>query len=52
MNTPTGPAFSVHIGLDWADAKQDFCLQPGDAGEREFGRFAHNPDQIDAWHAA
>lgn len=49
MSTPTGPAFSAHIGLDWADAKHDFCLQPGDAGEREFGRFAHKPDQIDAW---
>ena len=49
MNTPTGSAFSAHIGLDWADAKHDFCLQPGDAGEREFGRFVHQPDQIDAW---
>ena len=49
MGTSTGPAFSAHIGLDWAEAKHDSCLQPGDAREREFDRFAHKPDQIDAW---
>ena len=49
MSTPTGTTFSAHVGLDWADAKHDFCLQPDDAGEREFGRFVHKPDQIDAW---
>ena len=49
MSASTGPAFSANVGLDWADAKHDFCLQPGDAGEREFGRFSRQPDQIDAW---
>lgn len=48
MSTQTSPAFSAHVGLDWTDAKHDFCLQPGDAGEREFGRFVHKPSQIDA----
>lgn len=49
MSTPTGPVFTAHIGLDWADANHDFCLQPGGGGDREFGRFVHQPDQIDAW---
>ena len=49
MNTSTSCVFTAQIGLDWADAKHDFCLQPGDGGKREFGRFLHQPDQIDAW---
>jgi transposase len=44
--------FTAFVGLDWADAKHDFCLQPGDIGEREFGAFAHQPDAIDAWARA
>jgi hypothetical protein len=49
MNTSAGCVFTAQIGLDCADAKHDFCLQPGDGGERAFGRFLHQPDQIDAW---
>ena len=49
MSTPACPMFTAQIGLDWADAKHDFCLQPGGGGRREFGRFSHQPDQIDAW---
>ncbi|MEO8746183.1 MAG: IS110 family transposase [Rhodanobacter sp.] len=49
MNTSASCVFTAKIGLDWADAKHDFCLQPGGGGKREFGRFLHQPDQIDAW---
>ncbi len=49
MSIPTDPTFSAHIGLDWADAKHDFCLQPGESGDREFGTFPHQPDKIDDW---
>lgn len=49
MNTQACPIFTAQVGLDWADAKHDFCLQPGGGGSREFGRFLHQPDQIDAW---
>ena len=44
--------FTAQVGLDWADAKHDFCLQPGSGGNREFGRFLHQTDQIDAWAQA
>lgn len=49
MSMPRGPTFSAHVGLDWADAKHDFCLHPGGSVEREFDRFTHKLDQIDAW---
>lgn len=49
MSTPACAKFAAQIGLDWADTKHDFCLQPGNGGPREFGRFAHQPEQIDAW---
>jgi transposase len=49
MSTPTCPIFSAQVGLDWADTKHDFCIQPSGGGSREFGRFPHQPDQIDAW---
>ncbi|MGH8112416.1 MAG: IS110 family transposase [Rhodanobacteraceae bacterium] len=51
MNTSACATFTAHVGLDWADAKHDFCLQPGGGGkeQREFGSFLHRPDQIDAW---
>ena len=41
--------FTAFIGLDWADAKHDFCLQPADSETREFGTVAHQPDAIEAW---
>ena len=49
MSTPACPMFTAQVGLDWADAKHDFCLQPGGGGKREFGRFLHQPSQIDEW---
>lgn len=49
MSTPACAKFAAQIGLDWADTKHDFCLQPGRGGPREFGRFSHQPDEIDAW---
>jgi transposase len=49
MRTHRNDDFTAFIGLDWADAKHDFCLQVDDREEREFGTFAHRPDAIDAW---
>ena len=49
MSTQSDAGFTAFIGLDWADAKHDFCLQPADSDEREFGTFAHQPEAIDAW---
>jgi transposase len=41
--------FAAFIGLDWADAKHDICLQASDSAHREFLRLDHRPEAIDAW---
>jgi transposase len=47
---PQAPeAFAAFIGLDWADAKHDVCLQAADAERREFLILEHRPEAIDAW---
>src|SRR6266704_2293903 len=41
--------FAALVGLDWADAKHDVCLQATGTARREFLSFAHRPEAIDAW---
>jgi transposase len=41
--------FAAFIGLDWADAKHDICLQVADCDKREFTVLDHQPEVIDAW---
>ena len=41
--------FAAFIGLDWADAKHDICLQATGSAHREFLCLDHRPDAIDAW---
>src|SRR5712692_7900063 len=41
--------FAAFIGIDWADAKHDICLQAADTDDREFAILAHRPDTIEAW---
>ena len=41
--------FAALVGLDWADAKHDVCLQATSTARREFLSFAHRPEAIDAW---
>ena len=41
--------FKAYVGLDWADAKHDVCLQGAGGEEREFDCFAHRVECIDAW---
>ena len=41
--------FAALVGLDWADAKHDVCLQATGTVRREFLSFAHRPEAIDAW---
>jgi hypothetical protein len=45
-------AFAAFIGIDWADAKHDVCLQAGGSDPREFSRLEHKPEAIDAWAQA
>jgi transposase len=47
---PQAPAaFAAFIGLDWADAKHDICLQAAGTERREFLVLEHRPEAIDAW---
>jgi len=41
--------FAAFVGIDWADAKHDVCLQAAGSQKREFSVLAHQPDTIDAW---
>jgi transposase len=42
-------ACAACIGLDWADAKHDICLQAAGSERREFLVLEHRPEAIDAW---
>ena len=41
--------FAAFVGIDWADAKHDVCLQAAGSQKREFSVLEHQPDTIDAW---
>jgi transposase len=41
--------FAAFVGLDWADAKHDICLQATGTERREFLMLEHRPEAIDAW---
>ncbi len=49
MNTQSKNTFSAFVGIDWADAKHDVCIQAADDGRREFERISHKVDDIDDW---
>src|SRR6266516_4639785 len=42
-------AFAAFVGIDWADAKHDVCLQPAGSAQRESFQLAHTPEALDAW---
>jgi len=46
---PTGNDFAAFIGIDWADAKHDICLQAANAARRESSVLPPPPDAIEAW---
>ena len=48
--TPTShDTFAACVGIDWADAKHDGCLQATGAAKRECFQLEHTPEAIDAW---
>jgi len=49
MMSNTLEQFAVHIGLDWADAKHDFCLKAQNSNDLEYGVFPHTPEDIEKW---
>jgi transposase len=47
---PQAPeAFAAFVGLDWADAQHDVCLQAARAERRELLVLEHRPEAIDTW---
>src|SRR5499433_1702549 len=49
MKPQTSEAFAAFVGLDWADAKHDVCLQAAGTAQREFLSLEHSPEEIHAW---
>ncbi len=48
--TPTShDTFAAFVGIDWADAKHDICLQATGTAKRESLQLTHTPEAIDAW---
>lgn len=52
MNPKPDIEFAAFIGIDWADAKHDICLQAANSEDREFAVVPHRPAAIDAWAGA
>jgi len=44
--------FAAFVGLDWADAKHDVCLQAAGSTKREHCILEHTPEAIAAWVCA
>ncbi len=42
-------ALAAFVGLDWADAKHDGCLQAAGSANREDGQLEPPPAALDAW---
>src|SRR6516162_1342171 len=49
MTNGTRQEFAAFIGLDWADAQHDVCLQVAGSDKREGKTLAHRPEVIEAW---
>src|SRR4029434_7309222 len=49
MKRESQEEFAAFVGLDWADAKHDICLQATGTERREFLILEHSPEAIDAW---
>src|SRR5262249_28501160 len=49
MTQTSHDTFAAFVGIDWADAKHDICLQATSTAKREGFQLAHTPEAIDAW---
>src|SRR5215467_6698811 len=49
MTPPSHDTFAAFIGIDWADARHDACLQAAGTARRECFQLEHTPAAIDAW---
>src|SRR5438876_7487798 len=49
MTQTSHNTFAAFVGIDWADAQHDGCLQTAGSAKRECFQFEHTPEAIDAW---
>jgi hypothetical protein len=49
MGSDSHQAFTAFVGIDWADAKHDICVQAAGNSRREFSCIAHEPAAIESW---
>jgi transposase len=49
MQHHTCEDFAAVVGLDWADATHDVCIQAAGTTHREFLVLEHRPEAIEAW---
>ena len=49
MTQTSHDTFAAFVGIDWADATHDGCLQTADSTKRECFQLEHTPEAIDAW---
>jgi transposase len=48
--TQTSPdTFAAFVGIDWAHAQHEICLQAAGSAKRECCQLEHPPEAIDAW---
>src|SRR2546428_4778594 len=49
MTQSAPDTFAAFVGIDWADATHDGCLQAAGSATRACCQLAHTPEAIDAW---
>jgi transposase len=49
MTQTSHDTFAAFVGIDWADAKHDICLQAAGTATRECFQLDHTPEAIAAW---
>ena len=52
MNQLMDTVYTAYVGIDWADAKHDICVQAAGSEDRAFDRIMHQPERIEAWAQA
>ncbi len=52
MNQLTDTVYTAYVGIDWAAAKHDICVQAADGGAREFACISSQPEGIEVWAQA
>ena len=49
MTQTSHDTFAAYVGINWADATHDICLQAAGTAKHERFQLDHTPEAIDAW---